>query len=307
MLYRVSDSTDTHVCGECGHDVLIIDPELAEIVCTRCGVTISESNRKVVTMMPRFSSSLNEEYLVPLNPIIADWGLSTNIGWQNTDHYGNKLRNETRLKLRRLRKWNNRLKVNHSKEQNLKKALRLLNDLGADLKLPKNVLDTSAIIYRKALKNNLMHSHNILYTVAGSMYVACRQCQVLRTLSEISESSGVPVRKLSKYYKLLYDRLELKVGSYPKTIYINRLASRLGLLAPVEKLALKILEEADNNLYIQGCRPESVAAACIYISIKHFGENITQGIMAENANTTEVTLRNRYKSLLKRILIESYI
>lgn len=306
MPYRVSSSID-YVCVECGGDDFIQDAEIGELVCTRCGVIVSDIDQKLGVADPSLSSLRGGGSVIPLNPIFTDWGLATTIGRQGKDHFGRRLDDETYLIIKRLRKWNSRSIIGHSKDQNLKKALDLMKALADDLQLPKSVLNTGVMFYRKALKKNLMYSYNIRYTVAGCVYAACRKCQVLRTLSEISKFSGVPKRQLSRYYKLLYDRLDLKVASYPKSIYVNRLASRLGLLEPIENFALLIMAEAEKNLLTQGCRPESIAAACLYISVKHFGVNITQSLLAENANTTEVTLRNRYKSLLKLVVIESYL
>lgn len=53
-----------------------------------------------------------------------------------------------------------------------------------------------------------------------------------------------------------------------------------------------------------GRGPSGIAAACIYVGSHISGETITQRNIASVANVTEVTIRNRYKELLKELDIE---
>ena len=53
-----------------------------------------------------------------------------------------------------------------------------------------------------------------------------------------------------------------------------------------------------------GRGPGGVAAACVYISTHLTGDRRTQSEIAREIQVTEVTIRNRYKELAKRLDIK---
>ncbi|TFH14152.1 transcription initiation factor IIB family protein, partial [Candidatus Bathyarchaeota archaeon] len=53
-----------------------------------------------------------------------------------------------------------------------------------------------------------------------------------------------------------------------------------------------------------GRAPEGITAASLYIACRLNLEDRTQGEIAKAAQITEVTIRNRYKELLKKIDFE---
>ena len=61
--------------------------------------------------------------------------------------------------------------------------------------------------------------------------------------------------------------------------------------------ATKVLRLAQEHEESAGKDPMGLAAAALYLSCVKNGEDITQRDIAEAANVTEVTIRNRYKGL----------
>ena len=59
----------------------------------------------------------------------------------------------------------------------------------------------------------------------------------------------------------------------------------------------KRLKQAQENEVSAGKDPMGLAAAALYLSCVKNGEDKTQRDIAEAANVTEVTIRNRYKGL----------
>jgi transcription initiation factor TFIIB len=53
-----------------------------------------------------------------------------------------------------------------------------------------------------------------------------------------------------------------------------------------------------------GRGPTGIAAAATYVATVLTNERRTQREIAEVANVTEVTIRNRYKELLERLFVE---
>jgi len=72
----------------------------------------------------------------------------------------------------------------------------------------------------------------------------------------------------------------------------------------VEEIAYKILDRATELKLTSGRGPTGLAAAASYIASVLTGERKTQREIADIAQVTEVTIRNRYKELVKRLMFE---
>ncbi len=87
---------------------------------------------------------------MPESLAIHHKGLSTLIGLDDTDARGKTLEPSQKMKMQRLRTWNNRSQLNDSISRNLEKALKFLNNFGDKLYLSQAVMESAAYIYRKA-------------------------------------------------------------------------------------------------------------------------------------------------------------
>ncbi|MDP2973487.1 MAG: transcription initiation factor IIB, partial [Candidatus Diapherotrites archaeon] len=76
------------------------------------------------------------------------------------------------------------------------------------------------------------------------------------------------------------------------------------LSGEVQEEGRKILEQAIDKGLISGRGPTGVAAAAVYIAGLLKGERRTQKEVANVAGVTEVTIRNRYRELKKRLDID---
>jgi transcription initiation factor TFIIB len=78
---------------------------------------------------------------------------------------------------------------------------------------------------------------------------------------------------------------------------VARIASKIGLSEKTKRYAIEILRKAEENKISAGKNPMGLAASALYLSCVKNGEDKTQRDVAEAANITEVTIRNRYKGL----------
>ena len=303
----ISEDDKKQVCSECNSTKLHWDPDNGELVCERCGTVISG---KQLSRKPEWRAfdPIQREKLPrtgsPMTLTIHDKGLSTTIGWRNRDYAGRRLSPETRDKLYRLRKWNRRSKITSSRNRNLSQALSLMSKLSNELNLPRNVLETSSMIYRKALKQNLIRGRTILSVVVAAIYTACRQCGVVRSLTDVAEAANIPRKTAARNYRFLHQKLNLDVPRVQRTGYIKRLVSRLRLYGHTEMLSMRLMEEASNQNLTHGRSPAGIAAACIYVSSRIMDKDLTQHQNAHETYVTEVTIRNRYKELVSNLDID---
>ncbi|WP_287950929.1 transcription initiation factor IIB [Acidiplasma sp.] len=291
-------------CPECGSSQLVRDYERGELVCSNCGLVIDDSYIDEGPEWRAFDSEQSESRArtgSPMTYTIHDKGLSTDISWKNKDSYGKSIPTRNRAQLYRLRKWQKRIKVSNAAERNLSQALQELERMASNLSIPNDVRETAAVIYRKAVKQNMIRGRSIEGVVAGSIYAACRITNVPRTLDEIASVTRVKKKEIGRTYRIMARYLKLNILPSKPDDYVNRFCSKLRLSMEARKRAEEILKMAVDNDLTSGKGPTGVAAAAIYIASLITGERRTQRAIAEVAGVTEVTIRNRYKELTEKL------
>jgi transcription initiation factor TFIIB len=140
---------------------------------------------------------------------------------------------------------------------------------------------------------------------AASIYIACRQCKIIRTLDEVARAAHISKKELGRNYRFLVRKIKTKVPHVGSQLHVSKLVNHLTFSGDTESIAMKILEKAVELRLTSGRSPASIAAAAIYIASKLTGEQRTQGEIASSAHVTEVTIRNRYKELTQKLNIVS--
>ncbi|MEM0208017.1 MAG: transcription initiation factor IIB, partial [Thermofilum sp.] len=220
------------------------------------------------------------------------------------DAAGREISLRKRLEMLRLRKWQVRARAQNSMERNLAQAVIELERLGAQLGLPKAVLDRALEIYRSALNSNLVRGRSIESVMAAAVYAACREMRLPRTLDEIALYTRAGRKDVARCYRLLLREASIKVPLPNAADFVPRIGSLLRLSGATIKRAMEIIDQARNAGLTAGKDPAGLAAAAIYIAAIQNGEMRTQKEVARAAKVTEVTVRNRYKELVKRLDIK---
>ena len=294
-------------CPECGSTRFMRDYECAEVVCMDCGFVITA---KIADRGPEWRAFTNEQRAkrtrvgAPLTYTIHDKGLSTMIDWHDRDVYGKSLSPGQKAQVYRLRKWQRRIRVSDATERNLAFALSEITKIANNLNLPKNILETASVIYRKAVKERLIRGRSIQGVTAAAVYLACRQCKLARTLEEIAQASNVNKKEVGRSYRFLIKELDYFVPPVKPSQYITKFSNQLTMQGKVEEIAHKILATAKELKLTSGRGPTGIAAAASYIASVLTGERKTQREIAEIAQVTEVTIRNRYKELVERLMFQ---
>ena len=298
---------ETIKCPKCGSTHLTRDYSRAELVCEDCGLVIDEDFIDHGPEWRAFDSDQREKRArvgAPMTYTIHDKGLSTMIGWKNRDSYGKSIPTRNRAQLYRLRKWQIRTRISDGTERNLALALSTLDRMSSALSLPRNVRETAAMIYRKAVNEKLIRGRSIEGVTAAVLYAACRQCNVPRTLDEISNVAQMKKKEIGRNYRNISHKLKLKLLPTTPQDYISRFCSKLKLSNDVQIKAMEILKKAADKELTSGRGPTGLAAASMYIASVLCGERRTQREVADVAGVTEVTIRNRYKELAKKLDID---
>ena len=298
---ETTESVEELTCPECGGS-LRTDEAHGETVCGDCGLVVEEDAVDRGPEWRAFDASEKDEKSrvgAPTTNMMHDQGLSTNIGWQNKDAYGNSLSSSQRQKMQRLRTWNERFRTRDSKERNLKQALGEIDRMASALGLPKNVRETSSVIYRRALGEDLLPGRSIEGVATASLYAAARQAGTPRSLDEVANVSRVEKDEIARTYRYVVRELNLEIQPADPVSYVPRFASELTLSDEGERRARELLEAAKEAGIHSGKSPVGLAAAAVYAASLLANEKVTQKEVSNVANISEVTIRNRYHELLE--------
>lgn len=93
------------------------------------------------------------------------------------------------------------------------------------LNIPKNVIETSSQLYRQALNANIIRGRTIQSIASACIYMACRQCGVVRSIEEVADSLELDKKDIARNYRFLIKTLTLDVPQVNHEGYIGKLVS----------------------------------------------------------------------------------
>ena len=295
-------------CPECTSKNLVHDYDSGETICGDCGLVLYE---QTMDKGPEWRAFTQQEKAsrsrvgMPTSYSIHDKGLSTTISQVDRDAFGRKLPISTRLQMWRLRKWQIRSRVHSSIDRNLAQAMGELERLSSRVSISPPIKEKAAVVYRKALDKGLVRGRSINSVAAAALYAACRQSGSPRTLREISEASLVDKKDVARCYRLLLQELDFHMPLADPMTYVSKIAEKTGISGKTQGAAIAILRMAKQKRVSAGKDPMGLAAAALYIACLQNAEKETQKDIAEAAGVTEVTVRNRYKDLIKQLHLET--
>ena len=305
--YNASKDTQT-LCSICKRtDKIVTDPESGEIICSNCGMVISDkvedtghSERHIFT-----GEQIDETRArtgAPTSLASHDMGLATIVGKNDKDASGTKINPSIRSTMQRLRTWDFRLQIHTPSDRSLREAFQLLDTLKDKLGLSDAIIKNTAYLYRKAQQRGFLRGRSIPVVICAATYIACRALGVSKTMKDISATSNVKRKNIARTYRQLV--LELDYYKVPNTDplkCVTKVANNANLTEKTKRRALNIMEKVTENEISAGKDPMGLAATVLYISCIKTGENISQKEISYVAGVTEVTLRNRFKDLKNQL------
>jgi transcription initiation factor TFIIB len=322
-------------CPQCKADKkrIVKDHDNGEICCSNCGYVIT-SEMDLGPEWRAYNSQQNDQKSrtgPPSNILFHDKGLGTVIPTKNIDFYGNKLSQESIQTLNRIRRWNVRSRVNGTLEKSIiynNNEIDLIC-IGMDGRIPRATQKTAVGIMTRMTKGeqiggkrkSLIRGRSRKALSKAATVIAARKSGLPVTMNDMVYADGSVSRKeLSRAYRDLVKSGVQSSAQRPEAL-IRYYASNLckddpGASSTMETIASRILKGASSTTREDGSRcaplmsgksPASMAAAMVYMSGIIGGQKHTQKDVAEAAKVTKVTVRNRYKDILDRLIIECSI
>ena len=294
-------------CPEC-ESTLVDDVQNGERICSGCGVVVAE---QMADYGPEARSSSLEEKMKLARATGQttysqhDLGIATEISISTKDYSGKSINSDVANQMNNLRKWQQRIRVSSPRERRLSNVLAKIGDTCKVLNLSKNVLETSSMVYRNLDGKMDVKGKSVASITAATIFMACKQCDVVRSLNEICagictvKDLKAKTKLAAKYYRTMV--MELGATSTPVVTmdkYISKIANLSKTDVRVERLALEIFEKTRNKNLADGKAPNGIAAAYLYVASILLGQNVLQRDVSSVAGVTEVTIRNRCKEIL---------
>jgi len=299
-----TDNRPDGTCPECGSEDVYADTSHGELVCDGCGFVIGNDQIDRGPDWVAFDHKERQERARTGSPItntVHDKGLTTKIHWKNVDAGGNNLSAAQRSRIERLRTWQERIRTNDPGERNLQLALAEIQRMSSAMGIPNPVREVASVIYRQALDENLLRGRSIEGVASACLYAACRRGDIPRSLDEVAEVSRVERTEIGRTYRHVMSELDLSVEPPDPVQYLPRFASSLDVSEHVTQRAEDILEATGEEGMHSGKAPDGLAGAALYTASLLCNEELTQSEVAEVAQVTEVTIRNRYQEQLSAV------
>lgn len=284
------------VCFACGNEGSTLDRGSGEIICNYCGVVITERMEDTAYDQRVFPGDRDRRRTGSHYSLsYKNKGLSTVIGKRN---YGS-LNSEHAAGLDRIRVWDSRIRSSHEKK--LEKGLFELARLRELLCLPDTAAERSAYFFRKSSELGLTRGRIVASLIAASVYLACREAEIPKTLDEISKASNVERKRISRDYRLLSRTFCSTLPVTDPVRCVTKIANIVGVSEPKKRRAIGFVNTLMEVGVSAGKSPLGLAAATIYLICKNTDEEKTQVALAQAAGITEVTIRNRCVELARLI------
>jgi len=282
------------LCPECGGKTIPIH-EKGEIVCSQCGLVVNErildishSGKRAFTKQEK---ERRETTGSPISILLPDMGLSTIIDKSSIKSPD----------LKRAAKWNSRMTWD---KRNMLIATTKLKRIGSNLNLPDHVKKSAIRLYIEAFKKKLLRGRSINGMVAASLYFACRDKKIPRTLQEILDETSISAKNVRRCYRTLIREMNLKAPSTDPISLIPRFVAELGLDAEAEKATINLLHSFISKFSTSGKDPKGLCAGALYLVCKKKERRISQKEIAIVVGVTEVTLRSRYKEIIQKLNVK---
>jgi len=289
---------DHKKCPDCGNSKFFIDKERGEIICKNCATVVED--HLVDFGRERYLDSEDASKFsrtgAPYDPRISN-NLITSVG--NAKDLRTMSR-RSKYKFMRMRQKNNW--TGSSIEANLNRALGHLKIVASSLKVTDTVEKEAAEIYRSAVIKGFTKARSCEKTVIAALYIACKRFAYPKTLKEFSDVTGLDKKTIGKVYRKLMRNLGVKIVPLSAIDFVARFASELNMTPKVQSQAVEWIEKMHELELTSGKCPMSIAATALYLSSLLTPEDKkTQKEVAEVAQITEVTLRNRCKEMITEL------
>lgn len=210
-----------------------------------------------------------------------------------------------------------------SSEKTNKALMAAYKEIGAlcdGFNIQKNVADTAKYLFKVVDDAKAFKGKSQEVIIAGCIFIACRQCKVPRTFTEIFAVTRVSKKEIGRIYKALekffasqsLERMNSVTSSGgvpdPNEVYTattstkpsdlcNRFCNLLDLPFQVTNVSSALADRVTSMGDLAGRSPLSIVAASIYMASFLMGHGKSAKEISAVAHVSDGTIRGAYKQL----------
>ena len=311
------------ICKACGGKDYILDQSTGELCCTICGSV----ERTMALVNVQSGGYGYENQMKSLQTETTRYGLGTSYGQLGSHVVKDTRKMDPNERIDYFRK--KRLqRQSHSVNRTLVTGRDEINGICQILKLPSLISNQATQYFTVAYKeHNVVRGRSIFSVALACVYLACREHSVPKTIKQFKTtfkerftSPSTPTSRSSTriagtsrnnsiagIIRLLINkgvanpRKKSTCVDYAKRLQKDEwFQENYG----ARKFFSQITQLHDTERVFYGKSPIGGAAACLYITSKIFDLNLTQVEISQAITATEVTIRNRTKDIIKKVIIE---
>jgi len=279
-------------CNVCRADnpEIIEDYSQGDLICGRCGGILGE---RIVDMRSEWRSFQSENgdddpsrVGGPANPLLDGNQLQTVISRTGSGH-----RDLNRLHQKGTVDERTKLVVD---------AFKTIQIYCDRIGLPQIISDRAKQLYKRAIDERMVRGRSKEAIMASTIYIACRQEHVPRTLKEIQGLVQVRRGEFVQTFKKILTNLQDNIGIISTEDFLARFCSNLNLPRHIENAAKVVTDRARLIGAVQGKSPVSIAAAGIYlVSQLSSKDRRTTKEIGAIVGVSDVTIRSAYKEMYR--------
>ena len=230
---------------------------------------------------------------MPVNVLLPNSSIGTSVNSQR----GNK-----NNKIALYQKWNSM----PYKERSKFKVFNEINTKCQKGNLPPIISNTANSLYSAISDTKISRGNNRKGIIAACVYNACKECNVPRSIKELSDIFDIDPKiltkgcknytEISRINKNNVDRIQ-NSRSINLNDFIERFCYNLNLDKEDTNIIIKISTMCINEKIIYDNTPMAMACGCIYTYIKLKNKDINKKCIAENCKISEVTINKCYKKI----------
>ena len=290
--------TKTETSTKCCDDTKNYVSDEGVIICKQCGTMI---NNIMDTPEWKFNGTGDSKGKdttrcgMPVNPLLPSSSVGSTIA--NTRTFNEKMN-----RVKKYQSWN----AMPYRERSLYKVFMDIEQKCTKNKLSKIISDTAKSLYAIIAETKISRGSNRKGIIAACVYNACKECNVARSHSELADMFDIDVKVMTKGCKNFTEiirRSSVNKQRYQDTKsvsmddFIVRFSHNLKLSENDIQFIQKISRLCEQLKIDNVNTPQSMAAGCIYLYIKHNNLEITKADISKVSIISEVTINKCYKKL----------
>ena len=198
-------------------------------------------------------------------------------------------------------KWQKETRTGNLASRSILLASEEIERISNEIKVSDSIKESALEIFSSSSKAGLVRGRSSEKVAAAAIYTACRMANLPRTLDEVADKTNLNRNELSRLHRLITRKLKLKINITNTVNLLPRFSEKLALNRNIEIYAQDIINTVENSDYRQGISPAALLGAALYLSCKKNKIRRSQLEIAKAVGTSEVTLRNRAKEIIKLI------